>query len=233
MAAVDRVHALDALRAIDQRFRPVTMADRQLLPVTDPLSPLLAGGGLRRGSTVAVDGPAATSLALALVAEASGHGSWVAVVGIPTLGLVAASELGVALDRLALVPHPAPGTWATVVAALVDAVDVVLVGPARVRPSDARRVSARARERGAVVVPVAAQWPDAPDVRLAATSSRWEGLGAGDGHLVARRVVVEAHGRRDAARRRSVEVWLPGPGGGVVPIGPARSSEPTRLRPVG
>jgi hypothetical protein len=36
------------------------------------------------------------------VAEASKTGSWVAAVGLEDLGIVAAHELGLALDRLAL-----------------------------------------------------------------------------------------------------------------------------------
>ncbi|MDZ7678799.1 MAG: hypothetical protein U5K29_09620 [Acidimicrobiales bacterium] len=247
MAVAEGAQARAALRSLDERFRPVTMATRQLLPVLAPLEPLFAAGGLGRGSIVAVDGDVATSLALAVAAESSGLGSWVVMVGMPSVGLVAASELGVALDRTALV-EPRPGTWAATVAALVDSVDVVLFGPARVRPTDARRLAARARERGAVLMPVAAGWPEAPDVVLTAGHGRWEGLGAGHGHLQARRVRVTATGRREAARSRSVELWLPGPDGGVATFDhPTARSEPhvrseppagtdagpARLRPVG
>lgn len=220
MPATDRAAALEALQRIDQRVRPVTMADHQLLPVVDPLASLLPGSGLRRGTTVEVGGPAATSLALSLVSEASGQGSWVAVVGLPSLGLVAASELGVALDRLALVPHVAPGTWATVVAALIDAVDIVMVGSAFIRPTDARRVASRLRERGAVVIPVGVRWPEAADVRLVTSAPRWEGLGVGNGHLTARRVTINAEGRRQASRRRFTDVWMPAATGGVAAVAP-------------
>lgn len=229
----------EALRSLGDRFRPVTLADRQLLPVLGPFEPLFAGGGMRRGSTVAVDGAMATSLALALSAEASGQGSWVVLVGMPSIGLVAASELGVALDRVALV-EPRPGTWPATVAALVDAVDLVLMGPGRVRPADARRLSARARERGAVLVPVRASWPQAPDVALTADHGRWEGLGDGHGHLSARRVRIGATGRREAARPRSVELWLPTSTGGVAAVehptarlAPVSEASTPRLRPVG
>lgn len=233
MAVTDpALDPLARLRALDERVRPVTLAERQVLPVAEALRPLFPGGGLRRGSVVAVgpDGAgAATSLALATVAEASGQGSWVAVVGLPTLGLVAAAELGVALDRLAVVATPGRGRWADVVAALVDAVDLVVLGPARVRPGDARRLAARARERGAVLLPVGTEWPEAPDLALRADAGRWEGIGTGYGHLRARRVRVGATGRRDAARPRSTEVWLPAEDGGVAPV-----THPTvrALRPV-
>lgn len=234
MSALERAAALEALQKIDQRVRPLTMADRQLLPVAEPLASLLPGRGLRRGTTVEVGGPAATSLALALVSEASGQGSWVAVVGLPSLGLVAAAEMGVALDRLALVPQVAPGTWATVMAALVDAVDIVLVGSRSIRANDARRVGTRVRERGAVVVPVGVRWPEAPDVRLATAAPRWEGLGSGHGHLTARRMTISAEGRRQASRRRSFDVWLPSATGGVAAASSAASlvEDPPRSRPL-
>ncbi|MGH9177562.1 MAG: hypothetical protein ACRD0N_03275, partial [Acidimicrobiales bacterium] len=70
------------------RVQPVALAGERLLPVHPALAGLLPGGGLRRGSTVAVAG--STSLALALVAGPSGAGSWCAAVGVPSLGLVAA-----------------------------------------------------------------------------------------------------------------------------------------------
>lgn len=205
--------------------RPVSLSGEQRLPVLTGLAGLLPGAGLRRGATVAVDGPGgATSLALALLAGASVAGSWVATVGLPSLSLAAAAELGLALERLVLVAAPEPRTWASVVASLVDAVDLVLVRPThRVRPTDVRRLTARARERGGVLVQVGARpgaWPEATDLHLTAVSGAWEGLGDGHGHLRARRVVVEVHGRREAARPRRAELWLPGPNGEITPVAP-------------
>src|SRR5581483_11245519 len=63
-------------------------AGERMLPVRPELRRLLPGGGLRRGSTVAVrDGaaPGSVSVLLALLAAASAAGSWCAVVGLPTL----------------------------------------------------------------------------------------------------------------------------------------------------
>jgi len=165
-----------------------------------------------------------TSLALALTAAASAAGSWCAVVGLPDLGLVAAAELGVALERLALVPHPEPSQWVTVVGALLDTLDVVVARPpAHLRPGDARRLTSRARERGGVLVPVlsrpgrpgAGPWADGTDARLVVTGAQWEGPGTGDGLLLGRRVNVTAGGRGAASRERQVTLWLPAPGGGV------------------
>ena len=53
------------------------------------------------------------------------------------------------------------------VAALLDACDVVLARPpAHLKAADARRLTARARERGAVLVVAGAGWPEAAEVQL-------------------------------------------------------------------
>ncbi|MDM4719999.1 hypothetical protein QTQ03_10560 [Micromonospora sp. WMMA1363] len=197
--------------------RPASASDpaggHRVLPVAPELTGLLPNRGLRRGSTVAVAAGqprhgGATSLVLALLAEASRAGSWCAVVGVPTFGAGAAAELGVALDRLALVPHPGP-EWATVVAALIDGVDVVVAAvPAAVSASAAIRLAARARQRGSVLVPYG-RW-DGADVTLEVIRGVWEGLGAGRGRLRRRELTVSARGRGAAARPREATVWLPG-----------------------
>jgi hypothetical protein len=178
----------------------------------------------------------ATSLALALVAEASRAGSWVAAVGLPSLGLVAADELGVALERLVLVAAPEREAWGSVAAALVDGFDCLVLSAERgVRPGDACRLVARARERGAVLVQVGGGWPERVDVDLRITRSRWEGIEAGHGHLQARKVRVVQSGRGEAARPRRVDLWLPGPAGEVEVVAapspvPAPASSPPRPR---
>src|SRR5437588_5350206 len=118
--------------------RPVSLARERTLPVLSALAGLLPEGGLRRGSTVAISGT--TSLALALLAGPSQAGSWCAAVGLPSLGLVAAAEVGVALERFPLVARPG-GACPAVVATLLEAVDVVLVClPRTVRQADDRRL---------------------------------------------------------------------------------------------
>lgn len=197
-------------------FRPVVLAGERLLPVLEPLAPLFPGGGLQRGWVVSVGG--STSLALALLAGASAAGSWCAAVGMPSLGVAAAAEVGVVLERFPLVAAPTDaGEWAWTVAALLDAVDVVLARPPAARLPDAvaRRLAAKARQRWSVLV-VAGGWTGA-DVRLDAGEARWEGVGEGHGRLRARRLEVVAGGRGAAARPRRLSLWLPGPGGGVHP----------------
>ena len=197
------------------------LAIERTLPLASHLEPLFPGGGLRRGTTVVVAGAdavqGATSLALALAAQASATRSWCAAVAFPQLGLVAAAELGVELTRLALIPHVPPSQWTNVVGALVDTVDLVLVRPpAHLRQGDARRLTTRARERGAVLIPVLGRsdsdrspWAEGADIRLRIVSTTWEGPGAGDGQLRHRDVVVAAGGRGAAARERMVSLALP------------------------
>ncbi|WP_091674004.1 hypothetical protein [Amycolatopsis marina] len=187
----------------------------QVLPVLSVLSGLLPSGGLRRGSTVAVHG--STSLLLALLAEATAGGSWAAVVGVPDLGVAAADELGVEVRRLALVPRPG-ADFASVTAALLDGVDLVAVGPVG-RPASgrveqtARRLSARARHRGAVLLSLG-PWPGA-EVELRCTGGRWSGLDGGYGHLRQRQVAVRTVGRGAAARPARTDLLLPAPNGAV------------------
>ena len=141
----DRPEAVSQLRRIVDRSRPTVLAREQVLPVLPALCELLPGGALQRGTTVSVQGEAATSLALALLAGASAAGSWIAIVGLPSLGLAAAAELGLALERLVVVRDPSPASWGSVVAALVGSFDAVLLAPThRVRPADSRRLAARA-----------------------------------------------------------------------------------------
>src|SRR6266498_2104689 len=186
------------------------LGTERLLPVAAELRGLLPGGGLRRGATVAVDKDA-TSLLLALMAAASQAGSWCAVVGVPTLSAAAAAEAGIALDRLALVPNPGPG-WTGVVGALLDGLDIVVVAvPGPIAPTVSGRLTARARQRGSVLVSYG-DWRGA-DVTLDVVSSVWHGLGAGRGRLQCRELTVVVHGRGAVAVPRRARVWLPRPTG--------------------
>jgi hypothetical protein len=209
---------INGAAALAELIRPASDTDEagvhRILPVVPELSGLLPGRGLRRGSIVAVatgrSAPASggTSLLLALLSAASRAGSWCAVVGVPGLGALAAAESGIALDRLALVPNPGP-EWPTVVAALIDGVDVVVAAvPGPVSASISSRLVARARQRGSVLVPFG-QWSGA-DVTLQVMNGRWDGLGAGHGRLRRRTVTITARGRGAATRPREITLWMPG-----------------------
>jgi hypothetical protein len=212
--------ARGVLRRMEDRalgVRPVAEpgADGRLLPVVAPLAGLLPAGGLRRGSTVAVAaGIGATSLLTALLARASAAGAWVGVVGRPELGLVAAAEAGIALERLALIPYPGADLVA-VAAALLDGLDLVAVPAQGMRAPERQRLAARARQRGAVLLPLG-PWPGA-DVELSCAGVCWQGVdgraGGGAGRLRARQVQVRLRGRGVAPGDRDTGLLLPGPAG--------------------
>jgi NADPH:quinone reductase-like Zn-dependent oxidoreductase len=206
------------LAAIATQGQPTTPADQRLLPAPTALAALLPHGGLRRGSTVTVAGSA--GLLLALLAPASAAGAHLAVVGRPDLGMLAAAEAGVDLRRSYLVSDPSPH-WPQVVAALLEGVDLVVVGaPPQLGPGLARRLSARAQAAGSVLL-ATGPWPGA-ELTLAVRRSQWYGLDAtGGGHLQARRTEVIVTGRRIGAARRGW-LWLPSPDGSVIAAGPRR-----------
>ncbi|GAA3960326.1 hypothetical protein GCM10023085_48560 [Actinomadura viridis] len=192
---------------------------REPVPVLPALRPVISGGGLRPGSLVGLDGPGAASLGLALVAGASEGGGWCAVVGLPDFGVVAAVDMGASPERLLLVDEPGE-RWPDVVAALVEAVDLVLLRTSGPPPSAAvRRLSALARKHGCVLTLTGAGWPGTR-LRLRLDEAAWEGLGDGHGVLRGRRVQVTAMGP-DAPQGRRAAVWLPGPDGRVAPAGTA------------
>lgn len=203
--------ALRRLVAAAGMATPVSLAGERLLPLAAPLDAVV--GGLRRGSVVSV-GPS-PGLALQVAAGPSGTGSWVAAVGLPGLGAVAAAEAGVDLARLLVVDVPPEG-WTEAVAAAVDGIDVVLAGvPPRLRAGDARRLAARVRERGTVLVAVdglagpgiaGGRWPERADLGLRVTGRSWAGLGAGHGHLSGGNLEVVVSGRGVAGRERAVAV---------------------------
>src|SRR5919106_1534888 len=98
----------DAVRALLAGSPALQRASRLAptrLPVLPAFEDILPFGGLRPGTTIGVTGVGATSLALSLVARASRE-LWTAAVGLPSLGLRAAAELGVDLDHLVVVAEP-------------------------------------------------------------------------------------------------------------------------------
>ncbi len=190
------------------------------LPVPAGLAELLPDG-LHRGSTIAVTG--SVSLLLALLGGPSAQGAWTAMVGMPPISAEAATEAGIDLARLAVITPPEGSwngsSWTTAVGALLDAVDVVVARPGfdgsastnkGVTDSDARRLTARARGKDAVLVLFGQRsqsWP-AVTTRLHAKHGRWTGIGDGYGRLAQRQLLVSATGRGRSARPRSTELWL-------------------------
>jgi hypothetical protein len=205
-----------------------TSLEPRTVPVPEQLAALLPLGGLRRGSVVAVQG--STSLLLALLSTASAAGSWTAVIGRPDLGLLAAAEAGIAVERLALVPRPGVHL-AAVTAALLDGVDLVAVaGVERLSTAEARRLTGRVRHRGAVLLPLG-DWPGA-DVRMHGERIEWDGLGSGHGRLRSMRLTVQVAGRGAAARPRTADLVLVGASAGATTAVPGVVPEAVRPKAV-
>ena len=215
------------LQAVAARTHPFVAAGERRLPVAGRLGELLPSGGVQRGSTIAVDGSpgsGSTTVALTLAAAATSAGEWAAVVDPArppwsgTLGARAAADLGVQLERLAVVPRVPPDRWGSVVAALLDGITVVVAAvPPHVRLGDARRLVARARERGAVLVAFGA-WPVEAAVRVHTGPGSWRGLGTGSGLLGSARAQRPCRGERSRGERSRVRasgmtrtccVWCP------------------------
>lgn len=177
-----------------------------VFPVPDPLAAVLPGGGLPRGGVVSVTGAhGSTSLLLSLLAASSG--AWSAVVGMPGLGLLAAAEFGVDLDRTVLIPEPGPDLL-QVLSVLVDGVDLIVVRPPRggVAPAQLRVLTGRLRQRGAVLLATGG-WPGA-DLVLRTRITAWSGVGQGHGRLRDRELMVEVRGRGAAGRPRLATLEL-------------------------
>lgn len=193
-----------------------TAAQDRTLPTLPGVSELLPGGSLRGGATYSVRG--STSLVMAMMAGPSAEGAWCGVVGLPTFGAEAARGLGVDLDRLVLVPDPEQD-WLSVVAALVDALTVVVVRPPGVvTPGEASRLAARLRSRGGVLISVGA-WPGS-EARFEVQGTRWTGLEPGHGQLLARQAAISVTGRGSAGRPHQHLLWLPAEDGSIRSVDP-------------
>lgn len=202
---------MSSLTALRDRFAVARAAERAL-PLHPALGELLPTA--QRGTVIGCAGAAAVSLALTVVARPTTDGMWVCVVGLPTLGVRAAAEHGVSLERLVAVAPPDDRADDTrggeIVAAAIDGFDLVLLGPAlhRLRPGTARRLQARAQARGVVLVVVHPERSAfGADVVLRGEGVHWHGLGQGHGVVQQRRVEVVATGRRLPRPRRTDIVW--------------------------
>lgn len=177
-----------------------------------PVPSLLAGvlpAGLPRGTVAVLSG--ARSLMLNMVATVTAAGGNTAIVGQPDLGLLAASEMGADLSRLAVIPDPGndPVEVATV---LMDGMDLVVLGLGgrSVPPARTRVVLARARHRGCALLVSGGTWQGTA-LQLDARVSGYETIGdkmtgcgaiSGFGRIGAVRLEVRAAGRA-AGRTRA------------------------------
>lgn len=230
-------------RGLVTRAGSATAAQERTLPLLPVFAPLVPQCAVQRGSVVGCVGAAAVTLALAVAAGPSQQGAWVAVAGMPSLGLAAAVEAGVVLERLVAVTEPVDAdgavrpfddeVWGDLLAACIDGFDVVLLGPGaqQVRPATARRLVARLQARGAVAVTVGAPVFGA-DLRFECTAATWMGLGDGHGVAQARRAQLALSGRRVPQERR-LDCWLPAADGQLRACDPTADGTVMPLRRTG
>ena len=167
------------------------------LPVPAALASLIPYGSLRAGSSVAVTGPARSSLLLALAAAAVGEEAWCAVAGMPNLGLGSALDAGLDPTRLAIMTGCSVQEnpqLPQVLSAVADGVGVLVLGPElSLSPALWRSLTARARTQDTLLL--AASPAGRADLTLDTRSAGWSGLGYGSGRLRRRCVEVRSVGR--------------------------------------
>lgn len=198
----------------------IVPARDRCFPVDEAFVPMLPDAGLVRGRVVGCTGPAAMSLGFALATRATATGSWLAAVGVHTMGVEAVAELGVPLERLvAIATDRRPATWADRVGAAADGFDLIITCPPAGAERVARKIKQRLQARGVVLLAIGHTSPGMScDVEFNTTAVDWAGLGHGHGSLLARRAMVQVSGRR-VPRPVERELWLPGPTGGVAVVG--------------
>ncbi|WP_420114567.1 hypothetical protein [Pseudactinotalea sp.] len=187
-----------------------------LLPLPAGLEEVLPWGGLRRGAAVQVSGSRSVLLTLAAAAaDAPGQDLWCAVMAMPDVGLAAAAEAGLDLSRTVVVPQPGPDA-PSVLGALIDGFDVVVLGPCRaLSEADRRSAGHRLRNREALLLSGGA-WPGAQAV-LEVGERSWLGVGAGEGVLTGREATITGY-VRGLGQPRRVRVRMDADGG-VTPVG--------------
>lgn len=200
----------------DTGFDPREQTPRSApLPLTDATRHLFPSGRLSRGKVLGISGSCgATSVALALLAGPARSGAWTGILDVESIGWAAAEEAGLPLGRTVLIRtvavRPGPDSRAAVdraavMAAMIDAFDVVVLPAALLGAAQLRRLRARARERGSLLVGFGSGLAEA-DARIEVLGTRWEGLGRGWGRLGARSVTVEVRGRGALDRPSRLEV---------------------------
>jgi hypothetical protein len=225
----DRPGLAELLEVTSPRAR-VARESAQTLPVLPELAGLLPYGGLQRGTVTTVADPGLL-LALAAGPSTASSSSYTAIVGLPDIGLAAAASYGIDLHRVLLADEPGE-QWPEVLAALLPAVDVALLGvTAPPAPAVASRLGARLRQHGTVLL-TPGPWPGAA-LHLQVEARQWTGLGDGHGQLLSRRVRVRSAGRGLPGVGRSVELLLPDERGHVAAVGAVERASGGRVAAFG
>lgn len=187
--------------------------------------------GLPKGGIVALENrerPALagvnSSVALSLAAAATTQGLWTVVLGWPTLGLVAAENLGVNLGRLVMAEVNSAEETLVALDILVGPIELIIVNNLDLSTREHKHLISRLRSKGTTLISLNTSWKRLPDVILRASVLEWQGLGRGHGYLQRRRIRVQSVGRRGASQERCVEIWMPAVGGNTKTAKGSRSA---------
>lgn len=174
-------------------------ASVELDPPSLRLASILPDESMPRGAAVVVAG---SRHFLVQLVGTTLVGGWLAVVGWPELNALALSEAGVDLEHAVMVPDTR-GRSAEVIAALLDGVDQVVVGPhVALTASERRQLLARARRKDSTLVTRRA-WENAA-LRMHVDRAVWSGPRHGDHWLRQVRYDVVRQARGDGRPRRFV-----------------------------
>lgn len=195
-AGAARTATIEALRT---RMRGLEAPAVEVAGVPTPTALRALLPSLRIGSVHSVE---PRSLALLCLAAAMPTGGWSAIVGMPDVGVEAAADAGVAIDRLVLVPRPGRA-WGDVVASFAEVMPVVLAAaPATIAPAEAARLEARLRSAGSCLI-VHGAWPS-PATRIRRVDIAWGGLDSGLGRIARAEAELEVTGTDRVPRRARV-----------------------------
>ncbi|MFD8249703.1 hypothetical protein [Nocardia sp. NPDC059691] len=218
LVGLSKAEKLSALRArmaaIDGRVGatepPLRAAvdSSRVLSIAGGLGDALPEGGLPRGAVIACTG--CKGPLLGMLAAATAAGEWTAVVGLPSLGLLAVAEMGGDLSRVAHIAAPGPDPL-EVAAVLLDGVPMIVFDAAGgASPSRMRALLARVRRNDAVLIVTSTNWTR-PDLEIRSDLADYTGLGRGRGRLRAVSYEISVRGR-EPHRSRTTRVQLTGDG---------------------
>ena len=194
-----RLRIVPAAGSLAPATAPVSVPEAWKVPAS--LSSLFPEG-LVKGMTVGVRGSRLASLILASIP--SSQGAWTACVGIADMGWLAASRLGVDLERTVLVARESGPAMGQVLAAAIDGFDVVLVGERiGIDARERRLLARRALTRGVLLI--AEGWPQRTTVEARYLGVR--GLREGAGHLSEVSLELSASGARSVRVRVGAKGW--------------------------
>lgn len=168
------------------------------LPSPPWLEQAIDTGGIPRAMVTAVaDCPA---VHVDLLVAATQAGSCVAIVGYPQLALAAIDAAGGDLERVVVIPDPAPHA-AAVLGTLVEGVDMVFYRPAaNASPTFARPVEARLHKSRCALVVSGHAWPKV-QLNIDAHVVGIRGLGRGYGRVRGVEVDGRVWGKSQPPRR--------------------------------